>query len=176
MRRQAIFVIAALAWAGTATAQPMAVPGFGKFVALPQASEQPNPTTDYKVVFDISEGARAPDQANPGLDRAARLVNMLAVNGVAASHRHIVTVVHGQATDAVTSDAAYGARHDGVKNPNSALITQLQAAGVSVRICGQAMTGQKIKPSDLAPGVQVDLAALMTVTHLQFQGYALVAD
>ncbi len=106
----------------------------------------------------------------------ARLVNMLAAGGVPAGKRHIVTVVHGPATDAVVSDAAYAARHNGQKNPNTAMIAALQAAGVSVRICGQAMTGQKIAETELVRGVQLDLAALMTVTNLQFQGYALVAD
>jgi intracellular sulfur oxidation DsrE/DsrF family protein len=128
------------------------------------------------VVFDVSEGAKSPDQVNPGLDRAARLANMLAAGGVTAGKRHIVAVVHGAATDAVVSDTAYAARHSGQKNPNTALIAALQAGGVSVRICGQAMTGQKIAAPDLAPGVQLDLAALMTVTNLQFQGYALVVD
>lgn len=161
---------------GAASAQSMAVPAFGKFTPLPQAHEQPKPATDYKVVFDISEGAKSPDQPNPGLDRAARLVNMLAAGGVPAGKRHIVTVVHGPATDAMVSDAAYAARHNGQKNPNTAMIAALQAAGVSVRICGQAMTGQKIAETELARGVQLDLAALMTVTNLQFQGYALVAD
>lgn len=165
-----------LALASSALAQSPAVAGYGKFTALPQAHEQPVASTDYKVVFDISEGAKAPDQVNPGLDRAARLVNMLAAGGVAPSKRHIVTVVHGAATDTMVSDTVYAARHGGQKNPNTPLIAALQAAGVSVRICGQAMTGQKIAQTDLAPGVQLDLAALMTVTNLQFQGYAYVAD
>jgi intracellular sulfur oxidation DsrE/DsrF family protein len=84
--------------------------------------------------------------------------------------------VHGAATDSVAGDAAYAARHEGLKNPNTPLIAALQAAGVSVRICGQSMLGAKLAPADLAPGVEVDLAALMAVAHLQFQGYALMVD
>ncbi len=168
--------LAVLVSASGAFAQTPAVPGFGKFTALAQAHEQPDPARDYKVVFDISEGAKAPEQPNPGLDRAARLINMLSAGGVSPAKRHIVAVMHGPATDAVVSDTAYAARHNGQKNPNTALIAALQAAGASLRICGQAMTGQKIAQTDLAPGVQLDLAALMTVTNLQFQGYALVVD
>ena len=52
----------------------------------------------------------------------------------------------------------------------------LIAAGVQVRLCGQAMAGNGIMQADLAPGVSVDLAALMTVIHLQQAGYALVVN
>ena len=169
-------VALALCCAGPASAQEAAIASFGAFTPLPQAQEQPDPTRDYKVVFDISGAAKTVDQVNPGLDRVARLVNMLAAGGVPAEKRRIALVVHGGATDSVASDAAYAKRHEGRKNPNTALIAALQAAGVSVRICGQAMNARGFQPADLAPGVQVDLAALMTTTHLQLDGYALVVN
>ena len=87
-----------------------------------------------------------------------------------------VVVLHGAATPAVLSDAAWAARGKGDANPNSALIRSLIAAGVQVRLCGQAMAGNGIAQADLAPGVSVDLAALMTVIHLQQAGYALVVN
>lgn len=171
----ALLALAVLA-AGPAAAQTAAIPAYGKFWLLPDAHEQPDPARDYKVVFDISGAPKSPDKVSPGLDRVARFVNLLTAGGVPDDKRHIVLVVHGGATDSVATDAAYAKRHDGATNPNTPLIEALQAAGVSLRICGQAMTGSKLTPADLAPGVQVDLAALMTVTHLQFDGYAIIAN
>lgn len=177
MRRPVQFLVLTFAlFTGGAAAETPAAAAFGNFTPLPQAHEQADATLEYKVVFDISQAAKSPDQVNPGLDRAARLTNMLAAGGVSARKRHVVTIVHGPAADAVVSDAAYAARHDGAKNPNSALIAALQAMGVSVRICGQAMTGQHIAATELAQGVQLDLAALVTVTNFQLKGYALIVN
>lgn len=172
----AALICAAPALAQDAAPSAAAIPAYGKFWLLPDAHEQPDPARDYKVVFDISGAPKAPDKVSPGLDRVARFVNLLTAGGVPDDKRHIVLVVHGGATDSVATDAVYAKRHEGMKNPNTPLIEALQAAGVGLRICGQAMTGSKLSPADLAPGVQVDLAALMTVTHLQFDGYAIIAD
>jgi len=152
--------------------QAQAITGFGQVMPVSGGGEQPNKSMDYKVLFDISQGNKAPSGVNVGLDRAARLVNMLEGGGVPTGKRHIATVVYGAATETMLSEAAWAARHPGEKNPNTALIAALQKAGVSVRICGQAMAQAKIAPADLAPGVQVDLSAIMTVANLQLQGYA----
>lgn len=152
-----------------------AVSGFGDFKPLPEAGEQPDPSRVYRVIFDVSQGG-PDDKPLKGLDRVARLANMLAAGGVDADHRQIVVVVHGAATPAVLSDAAWAARGKGDANPNSALIRALIAAGVQFRLCGQAMAGNGIAQADLEPGVTVDLAALMTVIHLQQAGYALVVN
>ncbi len=173
--RRSIWVALAFAslvsWtANGASAQ--VVPGFGDFTPLPQARERPDPALDYKVLYVVQDGARTPSQTNLGLDRAAKLANMLAAEGVPAGRRHIVVVVLSQATETVLSDAAYAARHEGQKNPNAAIVAALIAGGVSVRICGQAMTNAKITPSQLAPGVQLDVSALVTSANLQLKGYA----
>lgn len=156
-------------------AQDRPVPGYGAFTPLPQAGEQPEAGRLYEVVFDIS--ASGPEgRPSPGLDRVARFVNLLAAGGVDADHRRLVVVVHGGATPALLSNQAWAARHAGATNPNADLVAQLIAAGVDVRVCGQAMTGHGIAPEELATGVKLDLAALMGVVHLQQRGYALVPD
>lgn len=152
-----------------------AVSGFGGFRPLPGAGEQPDPALTYRVIFDLSQGG-PDDRPLKGLDRVARLANMLAAGGVDADHRRIVVVLHGAATPAVLSDAAWEARGKGGVNPNSALIRALIAAGVEVRLCGQAMVGHAIEESEVEPDVTVDLAALMTVVHHQQAGYALIVD
>ncbi|OYX81600.1 MAG: hypothetical protein B7Y85_01125 [Brevundimonas sp. 32-68-21] len=117
-----------------------------------------------------------PEEAGEQPDRVARLTNMLAAGGVDADHRQIVVVLHGAATTAVLSDAAWAARGKGDANLNSALIRALLAAGVQVRLCGQAMAGHGVTEAELEPGVTVDLAALMTVIHHQQAGYALIVN
>lgn len=171
-------LLLALSLATAVTVSPafaQAVPGYGGFTPLPEAGEQPAPDRVYKVIFDVSQGG-ADDAPNRGLDRVGRMVNMLAAGGVDADRREIVVVVHGAATLSVLSDSAWSARGKGAANPSSALIRALIAAGVQVRICGQAMVGNRVADDDLAPGVTVDLAALMTVVHHQQAGYALIAD
>ena len=164
-----------LSVAVTSPAFAQAVPGYGGFAPFPEAGEQPDPDRVYRIIFDVSHGG-PDDIPNRGLDRVARMVNMLAAGGVDAGHRKVVVVVHGAATLSVLSDPAWAARGKGGANPNSALIRTLIAAGVQVRICGQAMVRNHVADDDLAPGVTVDLAALMTVVHHQQAGYALVAD
>lgn len=162
--------------AGSAYAQTPLIPGFGAVAPVQDAHERPDPNRDYKVVFDVSKGAADAGKPAPGLDRVARFVNMLGAGSVPADKQRIVAVLHGPATEAVMTDAAYGRRHGGAKNPNGPLIAALEQAGVDVRVCGQALSGQKIARDEVLPAVQVDLAALMTVTHLQFAGFALVVS
>lgn len=157
------------------SAQAQAVAGYGAFTPLPQAGEQPDPQRDYRVIVDLTQGG-PDDKPLKGLERVARLTNMLAANGVPAERRKIVVVLHGGATLATLSDAAWAARGKGATNPNSALVRALTAAGVEVRLCGQSMVGNGLSEGDLEPGVQVDLAALMTVIHHQQAGYALIMN
>lgn len=169
-------VFLALALAASLAASPsfaQAVAGYGGFKPLPEAGEQADASRTYRVIFDVSQGG-PDDKPLKGLDRVARLTNMLEAGGVDATHRQIVVVLHGAATPAILSDTAWAARGKGAVNPNSALVRALISAGVQVRICGQAMTGNSISESELEAGVAVDLAALMTVIHHQQAGYALI--
>ena len=175
MKLLAITLIAA-ALAASASAEPQAIPNYGAVAPIPGAKELPEPSRTYKVVFDISKGAPGSNKPSQGLDRVARYVNMLSEGGVSQERRQIVAVLYGPATEAVMTDEAFARRHAGAKNPNTQLIAQLEAAGVDVRVCGQAMAAMKIAPGEVLPGVQIDLAALMTVTHKQLDGYALVVN
>ena len=92
-----------------------------------------------------------------------------------AGHRHVVVILQAAATTGVLNPAGLKARGM-TNNPNADLIAKLNAAGVSVRVCGQALAGAKIARSEVLPGVQVDLSALTTVSALQLKGYALLVD
>ena len=62
-------------------------------------------------------------------------------------------------------------RHDGLDNPNIALLHELKQAGVELRVCGQGLLGKKLEPSQVLHDVQVDLWAMTTMVNLQLRGY-----
>jgi intracellular sulfur oxidation DsrE/DsrF family protein len=134
------------------------------------ARELPDPGVDNKVVFSVAASAK-PDEIHPTLKTIALYLNTLAHNGVPANHRHIAAVFHQGGGDAVLANDVYKARHDGVDNPNIAMLRELKAAGVDLRVCGQGLLGKKLEPSQVLPGVQVDLWAMTTMVNLQLRGY-----
>ncbi len=156
------------AWTQTDQTLPMA--GYNAAKDIPGAKELPDPNVDYKVVFSV--GAKANDnEIHPTLKTIALYLNTLAHNGVPANHRHIAAVFHQGGGDAVLANDVYKARHNGVDNPNIAMLKALKEAGVELRVCGQGLLGKKLEPSQVLPGVQVDLWAMTTMVNLQLRGY-----
>ncbi|HZP47835.1 MAG TPA: DsrE family protein [Vicinamibacterales bacterium] len=136
------------------------------------AKELPDPNTDYKVVFSVSAKAKE-DEVHPTLKMIGLYLNTLAHNGVPAKNRHIAAMFHQGGGDAVFSNEVYKARH-GVDNPNIAALKELHDAGVTLHVCGQGLIGKKVDPSQLLPGVQADLWAMVTMVNLQSRGYVRV--
>ncbi len=157
------------------SAQP-AVAGYGATHTAPAAVEHPTPSLRYKVLFNITQGNDDTTKPNEGLDKVARFMNLLAADGVRPRQGDVVAVLHGKATPVVMSAAAYKARGDGGENPNLELIDKLRQAGVSVRVCSQALAAASIAPDAVDKRVQVDVAALTTMANLQLRGYALIPD
>lgn len=153
---------------------PPLIADYGKTAPVENPGERPDPALDYRVVMTVTQAGEdgAPP---PALEKAARLANLLAQSGVPTPHRHIVVVLYGPATVAVLNEAGLKARGKAA-NPSARLIAELTEAGVSVRVCGQALAGAKIARSEVLPEVQVDLAALTTLSTLQLRGYALLPD
>ena len=140
---------------------------------FPGAKELPNRNTDYKVVFSVSAKVKD-DEVHPTLKAIGLYLNTLAHNGVPAKNRHIAAMFHQGGGDAVFTNEVYKARHNGVDNPNIAVLKELHEAGVEFRVCGQGLIGKKVDPSQLLPGVQADLWALVTMVNLQSRGYVRV--
>ena len=152
--------------------QPL-VPGYDAARDVAGAKELPDPKIDYKVLFDIAQGAKAPAKdINPVLPAIARYLNTLAKYGVPADHRHIAVVFHQGGTSVVMNNETFKARNNGQDNPNLAIVHALKQAGVDFRVCGQALLANKIDPKDVNPDIQVDLWALTTMVNLQMRGYA----
>jgi intracellular sulfur oxidation DsrE/DsrF family protein len=159
------------AW--TQTDQKLPVAGYNAAKDIPGARELPDPNVDYKVVFSVAANAK-PDEIHPTLKTIALYLNTLAHNGVPANHRHLAAVFHQGGGDAVLANDVYKARHDGIENPNIAMLRELKQAGVELRVCGQGLLGKKLEPSQVLPDVQVDLWAMTTMVNLQLRGYVRV--
>jgi intracellular sulfur oxidation DsrE/DsrF family protein len=183
MRRGSIHVSILLAIAASVfavpalgQAQPRLVPDFGVYAEVADPFQQPDPTLRYKVVFSVSQPARTPGAVHQGLERVARMVNLLGRYGVKMQPGDIVVTMHGPAAKAALTAAAFAKRYNGEANPNAELIKQLTAAGVSVRLCGQSMMGAGFAREEINPDVKIDVAAITTMATLQLRGYAIITD
>lgn len=165
-------LIAAPAW-GQAYQTP--VPSAGTPKDIPGAMEKPDRALQYRILFDVSEPNRDKAQPHQTLRRAGSLLNAMAANGVKPEARAIAIVVHGAPDVNLLTDAAHIKRF-GKPNPSRALLEELAAAGVSIRICGQSYLARGYARDELHPVVQLDLMAMVTIANLMAQGYGVVRD
>ena len=174
------FVLTAALATGLAQGQPPPgktgliyplVPGHGGVVPLPRAAEQPRKGT--KAVFDITADAK-PGEVNKGLEQVARLLNLYGAAGLTAGDVKIAAVSHGEADNAVLSDAAYLVRFKVAANPNLPLIRALKKAGVEVFACGQSLHELGFKAEEVAPEVPVADAAMLVLVNKQADGYGYI--
>lgn len=152
------------------------VPGFGAYSEITDPFEKPDANLRYKIVFDVAQAARTPGAVHQGLERVARMVNLLSHYGVTLRPGDIVVTLHGPAARTTLSEKAFSARFNAEANPNAELIRQLTVAGVSVRLCGQSMVAMGIAREELNPDVRVDVSAITTIGTLQMRGYSLIQD
>lgn len=152
------------------------IPGYGAIAPMPDAKERPDRSLHYRVLFSVTKAAASPDQINPNLEKVARFVNLLGADGVRPAAGDVAVVIHGPATALVMNDAAYSERTKVARNPNLPLVKALRAAGVSVRVCSQALVGNKIDPAVVDKGIEIDVSALTTMATMQLRGWALIPD
>jgi len=144
------------------------IKSYGGIVALPAAEEQPR--KGAKEVFDVTGGADAA-AVNPGLERAARLLNLYGAAGLTAKDVKIVVVLHGDATKAALGEAGFAKHFKAEKNPNSALLRDLDQAGVTVLVCGQSLNAKGFSTDEVARPVRVAASAMTAVTNRQADGF-----
>jgi intracellular sulfur oxidation DsrE/DsrF family protein len=169
-------LLAAAAPAAAQTRSGPLIEGFGIPHTPPGAQERPDPALRYRVLFNVTVAATAPGSVNPALNRVARLLNLLAEDGIRPAPGDIVAIVHGDATTAIMTDPSYAARTGAAANPNLPLIARLRAAGVTVAVCSQALHTHNVALADVSPLMRVDVSALVTLSNLQLRGYALIPD
>ena len=144
------------------------IEGYGSVVALPDAGERPR--IGGRVVFDTTAAAPA-GKPNRGLESAARLVNLYAKAGMAASHPQIAVILHFTAPAAARADAAHD-RAGGGSNPNRELVEKLLTNGVEIWVCGQSVIRGGHALSDILPGIRVAHSAMVFNMNRQQDGWA----
>jgi intracellular sulfur oxidation DsrE/DsrF family protein len=126
-----------------------------------------------KIAFDIS--AATPDSArgsfNSGLLEAMRILNLHAAAGVPKDKMDVVVVFHGPGAMSFLNDEIYNQRFK-MKNPNLALIKQLQDNGVKFVVCGQTAAFRNFTEASYAPGTLKAYSARTAISDLTQRGYA----
>ncbi len=137
----------------------------------------PNPTfpadkaLTYKIAWSVTAAPEKPDQLADGFRRPANFLYMTDTEGVPRAQVHLAVIVYGPATKSLMHAAAYKAT-TGVDNGSVALLEALDAAGVQVIVCRQALARLKITREQLLPFVKVATSASMARATLAAQGYA----
>lgn len=147
------------------------IPKTGGVAVLTGAPE--GPRAGARVVFDVTASAKS-NEINPGLERAARVLNLYGAAGLKATDVKITIVLHGDAAAAALTEDAYAKLNAGEKNPNVALIGELRDRGAEVLICGQTLARKKIPHRDIAEGVSIATSAMTTLINRQLDGYAVI--
>lgn len=120
------------------------------------------------VVFNIMDRGPIPARQN-SIFLAQTLDGVL--DGRKTPHT-IIAVLHSAAAALACNDKTFN-RLTGTKqgNPYKGVIATLQASGIQTEICVKSMEFQKIKKSELLPGIKVNAGALLRVIELTQKGY-----
>jgi DsrE/DsrF-like family. len=151
------------------------IANYGGIHPRDEAGGRPDNTMRYQIVFAIASASTDAAKPNASLEKVARMLNLLAHDGVEVARGDIVAIVYGKATPLILADAKYDKKNH-TANPNLPLIKQLSAAGAEVHVCNEAMHAMAIEAGDIDPDVQIDASALTTLATLQLRGYALIPD
>jgi intracellular sulfur oxidation DsrE/DsrF family protein len=127
----------------------------------------------FRVVFDIATATEDPADGSREIESAARYINMQVGSGVPLEDLEVAVVLHSGAGRYALSAEAYQARF-GVPHPEADLLVQLEAAGVSIYLCGQTAGYRDYRNEQLHPSVDMALSALTVVTYLQDLGWAVI--
>ena len=155
------------------SAQFPLVKGFGGIYEVPDATERPDPSLEYKIIVDMSTGADDPKQISRWVDNIARLMNLHGLAGVPQERMHVKVVVHGGAIFTILNNEEYQKRYE-VDNPNLPVFQALKDAGVDIYVCGQSMRARSLTKPQISPLVEIAHSALTTITTYVPQGYTLL--
>lgn len=149
------------------------IKGYGEAFPLPDAAVQPQKDRTYKVVFNVTKAGDTPTDVLPGLEHAARLLNLYGTLGITPKNLKIVAIITGPASWGAMNDDVYR-EHYKKENPNIKLIQELKDRGVEIYLCGQALHGLKLEETQMAPGVKMATSALLVLMVYESDGYVLM--
>lgn len=164
----AVFLVSVAAVAQTP--QFPLVKGHGGIYEIPDATERPDGTLEYKILVDLTSPSEDPKQISRFVDNVARLMNLHGLAGVTKDRIKVKVVLHGGGIFTLLNDENYKKKYE-VNNPNLAVFEALEDAGAEILVCGQSLIARNLKTSDLWPGVTVAHSALTTITTYAMQGY-----
>ena len=166
----ALIVCSTAGFTQSAGSPALPLPEYGTTQDIAGAANRPDPSLNYKVVFDVVNSSGTKEK-NGQLVGVARYVNPLAQHGVPANRRNIAVVIHGPATSLIMTDSAFATRTGAASNPNTQLVRELKAAGVDIRVCGQAARGMNITREMTMPEITTDLSGGISLINFQTRGY-----
>ena len=149
------------------------IKNFGPVFDVPDASFELKKGVHYKAVMDLSESPETDGELNSGLESVARFLNMNVGSGIKAEDLKVAVVVHGKAGQDLLSDEASN-KHFERPNPNTALLNELNEAGVEVYLCGQSAAYRGFTLEEMNPVVSMAISAMSAHVRLQAEGYSLI--
>ena len=147
------------------------IKNYGPMNPLPSAAVQPDKSIKYRVIFEITRVPQSVDKVNPGLDRVARFLNVMAASGIMPKEMELAAVIHGPAASAVLKNEIFNDRFK-MDNPNERIIKDLKEAGVKLYVCGQTLADNGFEHQWVNEQIAIALAALVVVPTYQLKGYA----
>ena len=141
-------------------------------IPVKDLTETPDPTLDYKLIFDLAENNpdSVANEINYGLTEIARVINLHVASGIPLKKIFPVIVIHAGVLNAFTTNAYYK-EHYKTDNPNIKLINDLAALGTKVIACGQAIAFMDFKREALLPLVKVSLTVQTVLSSYRLKGY-----
>ncbi|WP_026950450.1 DsrE family protein [Algoriphagus mannitolivorans] len=149
------------------------VKGYGGIYEIPEATERPDPSKEYKIIVDLTSAAEDNKQISRWVDNVARMMNLHGLAGVSKENLKVKVIIHGGAIYTLLTDENYKKRYE-VDNPNIKVLEALKEGGADIMVCGQSLIARNLKQEDLWPGVRIAHSALTTITTYVPQGYVLL--
>lgn len=127
----------------------------------------------YRLAWGVNVGPAQADSVVPGFRQVANFLYVGDANGIPRSNVHLAVVIWGTATHALLKNGAYRAAK-GADNASIPLLQALDAAGVQIIVCGEALINRKLSRDDLLPFVKIAPTATMALATLGAQGYTIM--
>ena len=148
---------------------------FSGVIPVSNPVENLDPKLQYKLLLEVTSGIKDSADAkniNMGLAEAGRVINLHIAAGVPAKNLQVVLIVHGGSLHALLENEAYQKLYK-TDNPNGVLLQELQARGIKILACRQAMFFLNVKQEELLPPVKVAVSAKTIMTAYEMKGYIL---
>lgn len=148
----------------------------GGVIPINDLESIPDPRMKYKLMFNFTQAATSAVKKkvlNSALAEAARIINLHIAAGVPKKNLEIVLVGHASGLFSLIKNEPYQKKFK-IDNPNIPLVNELQEAGVTFIVCGQAMNFLDIEKESLLPGIKLAYSAKTTFSNYGMKGFLLM--